>query len=72
MFRKKQVIETTPQDIQRMKLMMVYSDHCASTCLNNFESGLDRSDEKCLAKCLDRAADYLRLAQARIESTEKK
>jgi hypothetical protein len=74
MFKSKQSPTPTITDKQMIsiKLMTNYTTICSQTCLEDFNVGLAQSEKKCLAKCLDRAADFLKLAQKKVDSTTKK
>jgi len=44
-----------------LRLLSSYTTLCAKTCIQDFNEGLTQGEKKCLAKCLDRSADYLKL-----------
>lgn len=66
MFKKGQEPQISPKGQKMIKLSTAYTDHCADVCLNDFNAGLTQQDKKCLAKCIDRASDYLKLAEKKI------
>ena len=51
----------------QLKLSESYFSICSDRCLTNLAKGFDDEEKVCLAKCLDRAHDYLVLAGNKIK-----
>lgn len=66
MFKRQKDSTTDQKTITFLKLSMSYADYCADACLNDFNAGLTHQEKKCLAKCMDRATDFLKLADKKI------
>ena len=45
---------------------------CIKKCINDFKSSLSSTEKVCLAKCIDRAHDYLVLTSDKMNPYEKK
>lgn len=75
MFKKQQPQPTftiNDKEMITVKLLSNYTTVCAKACLVDFNSGLGQTEKKCLAKCIDRSADYLKLVQKKVDSVPVK
>lgn len=64
--KKKQEKAVIPKESElEINILENFSDICVRKCVfgNHIENDLIDSEKKCLAKCIDRSYDYLRITE---------